>query len=92
MPITIDVKLAIRLSSNILGLPSRNPYQNTIRSFEVWWDGTKKQLKIVLVSHSPQDLDSFKTAFSQMYPNATYSNLKIIAPEWYSISKGLQDI
>ena len=87
MPITIDVKIAIQLSSNILGLPSKNPYQNTIRSFEVWWDGTKKQIKIVLASHSPQDLESFKTAFSQMYPNATYSNLKTIAPEWYDVSK-----
>ena len=87
VPITSDVKLAIQSASNILGLSSKNPYHNTVRSFEVWWDGTKKQLKIVLASHSPQDLESFKTAFSQMYPNATYSNLKIIAPEWYAVSK-----
>lgn len=87
VPITIDVKLAIQSSSNILGLPSKNPYHNTVRSFEIWWDGTKKQLKIVLASHSPEDLESFKTAFSQMYPNATYSNLKTIAPQWYDSSK-----
>ena len=87
VPITIDVKLAIASASNIIGLSSKNPYQNTIRSFEIWWNGTKKQLMIVLVSHSPEDLKYFKTAFSQMYPNATYSNLKIITPEWYSVSK-----
>jgi len=87
VPITSDVKLAIQSASNILGLPSKNPYHNTIRSFEVWWDGTKKQLEIVLASHSPQDLESFKIAFSQMYPNVTYSNLKTIAPEWYTVSK-----
>ena len=43
----------------------------------------KKQLQIVLASHSSKDLESFKTAFSQMYPNATYSNLNTITPEWY---------
>jgi hypothetical protein len=87
VPITTDVKLAIQSASNIVGLPSKNPYHNTVRSFEIWWDGTKKQLKIVLVSHSPEDLESFKTAFSQMYPNATYSNLKTLVPKWYTVSK-----
>ena len=87
VPISVDVRLAVQSASNILGLPSKNPYHNTIRSFEVWWDGTKKQLKLVLVSHSPEDLESFKIAFAQMYPNATYSNLKTIAPQWYNISK-----
>jgi len=87
VPITTDVKLAIQSASNILGFLSKNPYHNTVRSFEIWWDGTKKQLKIILTSHSPEDLESFKTAFAQMYPNATYSNLKTIAPEWYTISK-----
>ncbi len=84
VPISIDVKNAIQSASNILGIPSKNnPYHNTIRSFEIWWDGTKRQLKIVLASHSPKDLESFKTAFSQMYPNATYLDLKTIVPEWY---------
>ena len=85
VPISLDAKNAIQSASNILGIPSRNnnPYHNTIRSFEIWWDGTKKQLKIVLASHSPKDLESFKTAFLQMYPNAKYSSLKTIVPEWY---------
>ena len=83
VPISINVKNAIQSASNILGITSKNPYHNTIRSFEIWWDGTKKQLQVVLVSHSPEDLESFKTAFSQMYPNATYSNLDTITPEWY---------
>ena len=83
VPISIDVRNAIQSASNILGIPSKNPYHNTVRSFEVWWDGTKKQLQIVLASHSPQDLESFKTAFSQMYPNATYSHLNTITPQWY---------
>ena len=87
VPIAIDVNLAIQSASNIIGLPSKNPYYNTVRSFEIWWDGIKKQLKIVLASHSSEDMESFKTAFSQMYPNATYSNLKIITPKWYSVSK-----
>ena len=87
MPITIDVKLAITSASNILGLSSKNPYHNTVRSFEIWWDSTKKQLKIVMALHSPEDLESFKTAFSQMYPNAIFSKLKTITPDWYAVSK-----
>ena len=87
VPITIDVKLATATASNIIGLSSKNPYQNTIRSFEIWWDGTKKQLTIILASHSLEDLESFKMVFSQMYPNAIFSDLKAIAPEWYTVSK-----
>ena len=84
VPIAFDVKNAIQSASNILGIASKNnPYHNTIRSFEVWWDGTKKKLQIVLASHNPKDLESFKTAFLQMYPNAKYSNLKTVVPEWY---------
>ena len=87
VPITIDAKLAITSASNIIGMPSKNQYHNTVRSFEVWWDGTKKQLKIVLAAHSSEDLESFKTAFLQMYPNVVFSNLKTITPQWYTISK-----
>ena len=42
---------------------------------------------MILASHSSEDITSFKTAFLQMYPNATFSNLKRIVPEWYSVSK-----
>ena len=91
VPITIDVKKAIQSASNILGLASKNPYRNTVRSFEIWWDGTKKQLKLVLAAHSTEDLESFKTAFAQMYPNATYSNLKVTKPDWYSSSNSNED-
>ena len=53
-----------------------------IRSFEMWWDGTEKQLQFVLVGQE-QDLPSFRQAFTNMYPNAVFTDLKHTDPAWF---------
>ena len=81
IPISIDIKHAILTAPNLIGqTSSKNPYQNTIRSFEIWWNSGKKQLRIVLTAQSKQDLENFKISFNNMYPNASFVNLDRITP------------
>ncbi len=87
VPITTDVKQAILAASNISGQSSKNPYNNPIRSFEVWWDKSQKQLQIVLCSHTREDLEKFKMSFNVMYPNTSFVNLNRITPKWYHPTK-----
>ena len=87
VPITMDVKSAIFAASGLIGRSEKNQWNNTIRSFEVWWDSQKMELKIILASQSPEDLENFQTAFKTMYPNASFINLERIAPVWYSPTK-----
>lgn len=87
VPITMDVKSAIFAASGLIGRSEKNQWNNPIRSFEVWWDSQKMELKIVLTSQSPEDLGNFQTAFKTMYPNASFINLDRIAPVWYSPTK-----
>ena len=91
-PITIDVKHAILAASNLVSKSDKNSYLNTTRSFEIWWDSSKKQLKIILASHSKQDLENFKISFGNMYPNASFVNLNKIIPDWYSPTKEKYEI
>lgn len=86
VPITIDVKQAVLAAHNLVGKENKNnshPNKNSIRSFEVWWNGTQKQLKIVLSAQSEQDLENFRNSFSIMYPNASFVKLDNITPDWY---------
>ena len=87
VPITLDVKQAILAASNVSGQSSKNPYNNVIRAFEVWWDKSQKQLRIVLCSQTREDLEKFKMSFSAMYPNASFVNLDRITPKWYRPTK-----
>ena len=87
VPITMDVKQAIFAASGIVGRYEKNQWNNTVRSFEVWWDSQKMELKIVLASQSPEDLENFQIAFRTMYPNAFFINMDRIAPVWYSPTK-----
>jgi len=80
----MDVKSAIFAASGLIGRSEKNQWNNTIRSFEVWWDSQKMELKIVLASQSPEDLENFQTAFRTMYPNASFINMDRIVPVWYS--------
>ena len=84
VPITIDIKQAILAASNLVSKSEKNPYHNKIHSFEIWWDSSKKQLKIILAVQSKQDLENFKIAFGNMYPNASFVSMDIITPDWYS--------
>ena len=87
IPITVDVKQAILAASNISERSSKNTYNNAIRSFEVWWDKSQKQLQIVLCSQTREDLKKFKMSFGAMYPNASFVNLDRITPKWYRPTK-----
>ncbi|WP_316504788.1 TraM recognition domain-containing protein [Nitrosopumilus sp.] len=87
VPITMDVKQAIFAASGIIGRPEKNQWNNILRSFEVWWDSEKMELKIVLASQSSDDLENFQTAFRTMYPNASFINMDRIVPVWYSPTK-----
>ena len=87
VPITMDVKSAILAASSLAGKAEKNQYHNLIRSFEIWWDGTQKQLKIILTAQSKQDLENFKVSFGNIYPNASFANLNYIAPDWYNPTK-----
>lgn len=80
----MDVKSAIFAASGLIGRSEKNQWNNTIRSFEVWCDSQKMELKIVLTSQSPEDLENFQTAFRTMYPNASFINMDRIVPVWYS--------
>jgi len=87
VPIAMDVRQAIVAASSLAGKTEKNQHQNTIRSFEIWWNGSQKQLKIILTAQSKQDLESFKISFGSMYPNASFVNLNHIAPDWYAPTK-----
>ena len=77
VPITMDAKGA---TAAAIGLAGGN---NTIRSFEIWWDGKEKELSIVLAAHHDSDLQSFKQAFANMYPNAGFVDLENTTPQWF---------
>ena len=83
----MDVKSAIFTASGLIGKSEKNHWNNTIRSFEVWWDSEKMDLKIILASQSLEDLENFQTAFRTMYSNASFINLDRIVPVWYSPTK-----
>ncbi|MGI9567802.1 MAG: hypothetical protein ACR2LL_12430 [Nitrosopumilus sp.] len=87
VPIAMDVKQAIFAASGLIGRSEKNPWNNTIRSFEAWWDSNKMELKIILASQNPKDLENFQTAFRTMYPNVSFINLDRITPSWYSPTK-----
>ena len=87
VPITTDIKQAILAASNLITKSEKNPYSTNVRSFEIWWNSSKRQLKIVLAAHSKHDLENFKTSFGNMYPNASFVNLDRIIPDWYSPTK-----
>ena len=75
IPITTDTKDAI---SRVTGLLS-----DTTRSFEVWWDKQEKDMAFILTSHSELDLQRYKTALSNMYPNCMFVDLEYYIPEWF---------
>ena len=87
VPITMDVKSAIFAASGLIGRSEKNHWNNTIRSFEVWWDSEKMELKIILASQNPEDLENFQIAFRTMYPNASFINMDRIVPVWYFPTK-----
>ena len=84
----MDIKSAIITAASLVGKQdSKNQYQNQIRSFETWWNGLLKRLRIVLTAQSRLDLENYKISFRNVYPNASFVNLKNITPDWYAPSK-----
>jgi len=78
VPIIMDKKEAAQAAG---GLVSAG-----IRSFELWWDGTEKSLRFVLVGEA-RDIPNFKQAFANMYPNAIFVDLQKTVPEWFDAGR-----
>ena len=57
-------------------------FSETVRSFEMWWGGERKELSMVIAA-VPDDLALYQKAFSSMYPGAQYAALKNSTPEWF---------
>ena len=79
VPISMDAKSAIQ---SIPELVSPNP--ETIRSFEIWWDGKNKQLKYVLSAQNKLDLANYKISFHNVYPNVSFVSQQETIPQWFS--------
>jgi len=85
IPITMDVKSAILTAPSLTGKQnSKNQYHPQIRSFEIWWNDSLKQLKVVLSAQTKLDLEKYKISFRNVYPNASFVDMKNVAPNWYS--------
>ena len=54
----------------------------TIRSVEMWWDGERKELMMVMAS-AHDDMPIFKQAFLNMYPVARFEDLERLSPKWF---------
>jgi len=78
VPISMDPKLATSTASGIVGAG--------IRSFELLWDGMEKELSPVIAAED-HDLNNFKQAFSNMYPNADFADMSGIKPDWFDESE-----
>lgn len=74
VPLTMDIKTAKNVAASLIS--------PAIRSFEIWWDGDKKELSIVLVAE-PEDLTSYIQTFTNMYPNANFVEIDHTIPEWF---------
>ena len=87
VPISMDVKSAIH---TIPGLISSAP--EAVRSFEIWWDGKKKQLKYVLSAQNKLDLVNYKISFQNVYPNISFVSQQETIPGWFSPSESSYEI
>ena len=74
IPIDMDTKKAISAAVDLASV-------NT-RSFEMWWDAAQKRLQFVLVADK-RDLALYKEAFLNMYPNAEFTEMESVMPEWF---------
>ena len=75
----MDVKSAIQTIPELIA-----PNPETIRSFEIWWNGNAKQLKYVLSAQNKLDLANYKISFQNVYPNVSFVSQQETIPEWFS--------
>ena len=87
VPISMDVKSAIQTIHELI-----SPNPETIRSFEIWWDGSVKQLKYILSAQNKLDLANYKISFQNVYPNVSFVSQSETIPEWFSPSKSTYEI
>ena len=83
VPINMDAKVATAMAGGL--------YSKHVRSLELWWDGTEKKLRVVLVAEA-QDMNRFRADFGAMYPNAAFSDLGKTVPDWYDPAKSRYQI
>lgn len=73
-PMDMDKKAAIDMAGALCS--------GRARSLEIWWDGPKHTLQIVLVAEA-QDMGRFQAGVAGMYPGAAFSDMGRTTPEWY---------
>ena len=76
VPVEMDKKEAVAAAG---GLASAG-----VRSYELWWDGSEKNLQMVLACERA-DMPGYKQAFRNMYPNTAFSAVDAV-PAWFDPS------
>ena len=74
IPLALDPKKAILTLGGIVSA--------AVRSFEIWWDSTKQELNIMIISSEP-DLDKFKQSLINAYPNIDFEDSDELVPDWF---------
>ena len=78
----MEVSIPLNSDENMIKHAAAGLASDTVRSFEMWWNGETKKLKIVLVT-VPDDAQIYKQAFLNMYPGAQITPLKKPDPDFY---------
>ena len=78
----MEVSIPLNSDENIIKHAAAGLASDTVRSFEIWWDGARKKLRIVLVT-LPDDAQIYKQAFLNLYPGAQVTPLEKPDPEFY---------
>ena len=79
------VSIPFSFDESLIRHAAGNLASDTVRSFEMWWDGSAKKLYTVLVT-LPDDAQIYKQAFLNVYPSSAVSPLKTSSPQWYERS------
>ncbi len=78
----MEVLVPLNSDENMIKHAAAGLASDTVRSFEIWWDGETKKLKIVIVT-VPDDAQIYKQAFLNMYPGAQIIPLEKPDPDFY---------
>ena len=73
VPVEMDKKEAVEAAGGLAGPGAR--------SYEVWWDGSEKQLQMVLACEK-SDMAGYRQAFRNMYPGAGFAEVGPV-PSWF---------
>ena len=78
----MSVSIPFNFDENLIKHAAAGLATDTVRSFEMWWDGEAKKLHTVLAT-VPEDAAIYEQAFLNMYPSAGVTPLEEPNPAWY---------